>query len=50
MSARFPIGSAVLHHEQAWQVVGVRGGTRELRSLDGRTTVYEAADRLRPAP
>lgn len=50
MSARFPVGSAVLHREQAWQVVGVLGGTRELRSLDGRRTVYEAADRLRPAP
>jgi hypothetical protein len=50
VSARCPVGSTVLHREQAWQVVGLRGGTRKLRSLDGRTTVYEAADRLRSAP
>jgi len=50
VSARFPVGSTVLHREQAWQVVAVLWGTCKLRSLDGRTTVYEAADRLRSAP
>lgn len=50
MSAPFPVGSTALYREQAWQVVGMRDGTRELRSLDGTATAHEAADRLREAP
>jgi hypothetical protein len=50
MTAPFPAGSTAVYREQVWQVVSVRRGTRELRSLDGRHTIYEPADRLRAAP
>jgi hypothetical protein len=47
---RFPIGSTAIYREQVWAVVGVRSQTRQLESLDGTRTIYEPADRLRPAP
>jgi len=47
---RFPVGSTAILREQVWAVVAVRNGTRQLKSLDGKRTAYEAADRLRPAP
>lgn len=44
------IGTAVTYRKEAWQVVAVRSGTRQLLSLDGTRTVYVAADRLTEAP
>lgn len=44
------VGATVIHQERVWTVDRVIRGTRRLRSLDGRTVVYEAVDRLRPAP
>ena len=45
-----PIGSCVTFAREAWQVVAVLSGTRQLLSLDGQRTRYEAAVRLTPAP
>jgi len=47
---RLGIGTTVTHSNEAWQVVAVRSGTRQLLSLDGTRTAYVAADRLTPAP
>jgi len=44
------VGATVTHANEAWQVVGVRDGTRQLLSLDGTRTAYVAADRLTLAP
>lgn len=44
------IGTAVTYRKEAWQVVAVRGGTRQLLSLDGTRTAYVAVDRLTDAP
>lgn len=46
----YPVGSTVTFREEAWQVVGIRDYTRELLSLDGTRTRYEAADKLKLAP
>lgn len=45
-----PVGSAVTHRKEAWQVIAAIRGTRHLLSLDGRRTAYVAADLLTPAP
>ena len=45
-----PFGSCVTVAREAWQVVAVLSGTRQLLSLDGKRTRYEAAVRLTPAP
>lgn len=46
----FPIGTTAIYREEVWAIVGVRNQTRQLESLDGARTIYEPADRLRPAP
>lgn len=43
-------GTAVTYRKEAWQVIAVLGGTRQLLSLDGIRTAYAAADRLTEAP